>query len=140
MGRYWQSCNKLEDCNQDDVYLECVRCWYSLVNNKYFKNIFRKPQSNTQWCDCLPGKDFTGGWCVKADLKTDKKEQYIRIQNELLAEKIKLSAIGQPSGGTQFFISFTKFSLILGGSFIIFLLILLICRKCAVVFKYFKPK
>ena len=48
---------------------------------------------------------------MKTDLKTEKKQQYIRIQNELLAEKIKLSAIGQPSGGTQFFIFFTKFSI-----------------------------
>ena len=77
---------------------------------------------------------------MKADLKTDKKQQYIRIQNELLAEKIKLSAIGQPSGGTQFFILFTKFSVILAGSFIMILLIFLICRKCAVVFKHFKSK
>ena len=77
---------------------------------------------------------------MKTDLKTEKKQQYIRIQNELLAEKIKLSAIGQPSGGTQFFIFFTKFSLILAGSFIMLLLIFLICRKCAVVFKYFKSK
>ena len=77
---------------------------------------------------------------MKADLKTEKKQQYIRIQNELLAEKIKLSTIGQPSGGTQFFIFLTKFSLILAGSFILLLLIFLICRKCAVVFKYFKSK
>ena len=114
----------------------------SLGNKKYFdlKIFFRKPQSNTKWCDCLPGRDFTEGWCVKADLKTEKKQQYIRIQNELLAEKIKLSAIGQSSGWTQFFLSFTKFSLILAGSFIMILLIFLIRRKCAVVLKYFKSK
>ena len=77
---------------------------------------------------------------MKADLKTEKKQQYIRIQNELLAEKIKLAAISQPSGGTQFFIFFTKFSLLLTGSFIMLLLIFLICRKCAVVFRYIKSK
>ena len=79
---------------------------------------------------------------MKADLKADKRQQYIRIQNELLQEKIKLSTIGQPAGGagTQFFIFLTKFSLLLAGSFIMLLLIFLICRKCAVLFKYFKSK
>ena len=49
MGRYWQPCIDAEDCQVEDVKMECVK----------------KTGLPTQhWCDCVNGWDLREGWCV----------------------------------------------------------------------------
>ena len=71
--------------------------------------------SNEHWCDCSPGTDLIQGWCVKTSLVEAKKNDYIRIQNELLDVKNRLvkSANEEPSHQLLSLLKVTSILLIL---------------------------
>ena len=96
--------------------------------------------SEARWCECQPGRDFTLGWCVQTSLGQDRRHQYVRIQNDLLEQKNKLSGLDKAEGGSQFLMFFTQFTLLVSGSLVMLALVIIFCKKCSVFFKNFRSK
>ena len=96
--------------------------------------------SEAKWCECQAGRDFTLGWCVQTSLGQDRRHQYVRIQNDLLEQKNKLSGLDKAEGGSQFLMFFTQFTLLMCGSLVMLAMVIIFCKKCSVFFKNFRSK
>ena len=110
MGRYWQPCIDSEDCQVEDVKMECVK----------------KTGLPTQhWCDCVKGWDLREGWCLTRTLNEMQKDDYVKTKQVELIEKSKMD----DGGEFWFLVVFIQISIILLGSFILLAFTWMIVRK-----------